>query len=88
MRTWLMLLGGLLLWAGHFFALYLIAEFWGDGRPARLAAAALTLLGLAANAALLLRLRRADTWVRRIGGTGALLAILAIAWQGLPLLLS
>ena len=24
MRTWLALLGGLLLWAGHFFALYLI----------------------------------------------------------------
>ena len=34
MRTWAILLGGLLVWAGHFFALYGIGEFAGSSAGA------------------------------------------------------
>lgn len=87
MRTWLALLGGMLLWAAHFFGLYLIAEFGGEGSFARLAGAALTMVCLAGAVMLALRLRRCVRWVRAIGYTGALLGFVAILWQALPLIL-
>ena len=52
MRTWLLLLGGLIVWAVHFFGLYAAGEIGGETTAARLAVLALTLLCLAANGAI------------------------------------
>ena len=92
MRSWLILLGGLLLWALHFFLLYAIGEFGGSGATARIAVGLLTLLLLAADLVLLVSiLRRRRTgfsgWRDQVGALGALLAAVAIVWQGLPALL-
>jgi hypothetical protein len=92
MRSWLILLGGLLLWAIHFFALYAIGEFATDGAVARLAVGLLTIIFFVADLLLFLRIRRRrrngfSQWRDQVGILGALLAAVAIAWQGLPALL-
>src|SRR3546814_13618413 len=46
MRTWALMLGGLLIWAAHFFALYGIGEFAGSSAGARATVAGLTILAL------------------------------------------
>lgn len=92
MRSWLVLLGGLLLWAIHFFALYAIGEFAADGMVARMAVGLLTLILFFANLLLLLWIRGRrrsgfSRWRDQVGMLGALLAAVAIVWQGLPALL-
>jgi len=93
MTSWLILLGGLLLWALHFFGLYAIGEFGNDDRTARIAVLSLTLVVLLADAALLARMLRRpgaagfSGWRDRFGIGGAILAALAICWQALPALL-
>src|SRR3546814_15712950 len=57
MRTWAILLGGLLVWAGHFFALYGIGEFAGESAASRGAVLLITASGLAVDAVLAWRLR-------------------------------
>lgn len=87
MKIWLLLLGGLLVWTVHFFGLYLIEEF-GGGRAAELLSFALTFICLGAITSMgvvLIKVR--EPWLRTIGLTGAVLGLIAVAWQGLPLLL-
>ena len=90
MRTWLILLGGMLVWALHFFGLYAIAEI----APHRAAVAALTLVCLGADVwflRIISRLRRDDpfaAWRRSVAGAGAGLSLLAVAWQALPALMA
>ncbi|BAK65578.1 hypothetical protein SLG_09030 [Sphingobium sp. SYK-6] len=94
MRGWLILLSGLVLWAGHFFLLYGIGEFWGEGIAPRIAVAILTLAALGIAAAIFLRLWRAapvdghERWRRQSTLGGLLLGGVAILWQALPALLS
>lgn len=88
MRTWLILLGGMLVWTAHFFGLYAIAEI----APQRAPVLALTMLCLGVDLWLLRaisRLRRDDpfaAWRRSVASAGAGLSLLAVAWQALPAL--
>jgi hypothetical protein len=92
MRSWLILLGGLLLWTVHFFLLYGIGEFAGASTASR--GAVLLLSGLALGALGLLArqplpLDRSDDFTRWRAGValgGLALSALAIAWQALPAL--
>lgn len=92
MRTWLLLLGGLIVWTVHLFGIYAAGEIWGHAPAARIAVTALTIAGLAANAGLILIAARrpADAgftgWVRSVALMGAGLSIVAICWQGAALL--
>jgi len=90
MRTWAILLGGLVVWAVHFFGLYAVAEI----APKPWLVAALTLACLAANLWLLLHVRRLTktdefhAWRRSVAMGGAGLSLLAVAWQALPALMA
>jgi len=94
MRSWAILLAGPILWAVHFFLLYGIGEFAGEGRSARLAVLALTGLGLALALLLTRLLLRApdgdpfEQWRTRLALAGLLLGGLAVLWQGLPAVLA
>lgn len=90
MRSWLILLAGLILWAIHFFLLYGTGEFGGDGGVARVAVVALTLLCLIAGGAAiraLVRAPRPDSyarWRNKSALLGLALGMIAIFWQALP----
>lgn len=92
MREWLFLLGGLIGWAVHFFALYIVASVFLTTPLARLLALLITLACLAGQGALLVALLRRDTgtqgrWLRAVALSGIGLSSVAIVWQGLPALL-
>lgn len=88
MRTWLILLGGLIVWTVHFFGLYAIGE--ADPRTAWVMA--LTALCLAANIWLLLHLLQMRsvehfaTWRRSVAIGGAGLSLVAVVWQSLAVM--
>ncbi len=92
MRFWLSLLGGLILWMAHFFAVYAVASLWPGTQFARILVAAVTVLGLAVGGWLSvkgLRQYRAATddvhrWSWSLALLGYALAGAAIAYQGLP----
>lgn len=99
MRSWLFLLGGLIVWAVHFLGVYGLASLGaviGDaGDPWALASVVgLTLACAAVDGVLaavaLRRLRaRMDPLDRFIAGGAAFaagLSLLAVLWQGLPVL--
>src|SRR3546814_6352997 len=73
MRTWALMLGGLLIWAAHFFALYGIGEFAGSSAGARATVAGLTILALGGVGIVAYRSRRRSTsddfngWSVRLG---------------------
>jgi uncharacterized membrane-anchored protein len=92
MRSWFIILAGLLLWFAHFMLLYAIGEFVGTGAAARLLVVAVTLVALALAAGFGWRLIRKqvsdplDAWRDRLG-LGALgLGTIGIVWQALPAL--
>lgn len=93
MGGWPTLLGGMLVWAAHFFALYAFGSIWGSSATARIATLAATALALAADALILVRILRQtppdefSRWTRSLGLTGCALAALAILWQALPALI-
>jgi uncharacterized membrane protein (DUF485 family) len=93
MRTWAELLGGLILWTVHFFALYIVASIWLTTPLARGLTLAITVACLGAVAFFLIRVqrRRAETpmdrWVQSVASLGLGIAGIAILWQGLPALL-
>lgn len=93
MRGWTFLLGGLIVWAVHFFALYGVASVLLTTMPARILTGLISLACLAADAWLFtaaLRARPADpveAWQRRIALTGTGLSAVAVVWQALPALL-
>lgn len=94
MRSWIVMLWGLLVWAAHFFALYGIAEFAGPSPGSRTAVVLLTALALALVALGAYRLRRCSTsgglagWSVRLGRGALSLSALAIVWQAFPAFLS
>ncbi len=98
MRRWALLLGGLVVWAAHFFALYGIASVWLQGPTAPVLVGVATLAALAVDGWLLWRtapakraravgIDREDRWIARVGFVGAALSALAVVWQGLPALI-
>lgn len=90
MKSWLILLGGLLVWSVHFFGLYAIAEI----APQAALVLALTLVCLAADIGLLLFIRRLPNgdafaaWRRSVAAIGTGLSVLAVCWQALPALVN
>jgi hypothetical protein len=95
MRAWFLLLGGMLVWTIHFFALYGFGSLFGTNQTARIATVLITLACLAANVAILvtcIRIARvADResvlgWPARLGAPVAVLSIVSVAWQGFPAL--
>lgn len=88
MKTWTVLLGGLLVWTVHFFGLYAIAEI----APSVGLVLALTLACLVTDLWLLLHLRAMssrdgfDAWRRSVALGGVALSLLAVGWQALPAL--
>lgn len=88
MRSWLILLGGMLIWTAHFFGLYAIAEI----APHPGLVLALTALCLGGDIWLLrtiARLPRDDpftAWRRSVAAAEAGLSLLAVSWQALPAL--
>ena len=96
MRAWAFLLGGLLVWAAHFFALYAVASILETSTLARLLTGLATLAGLTADIWLLRsalgNLRDGATgpteqWANSVAALGAGLSAVAVLWQGLPALI-
>lgn len=94
MKSWLILLSGLLIWAAHFFLLYGIGEFVGSGRGARIAVAVATFGAAGFITATGWRIfagRPADgfaAWRRHLALAGLFLGAVAIVWQSLPALIA
>ncbi|MBI1682911.1 hypothetical protein [Caulobacter hibisci] len=98
MNTWLSMLGGLILWAGHFLAAYAIASLADITEPEHHAPlgwllAILTLACAGAAATLALRALRASrrpglggVFVQRLSACASALATIAIIWQSAPFL--
>ncbi len=93
MRAWSFMLGGMIVWAIHFFALYIIASIFLTSTTSRILALLVTLACFAAAALLLVRATRpigveqADSfrrWQSYLAGLAASLALVAIFWQALP----
>lgn len=91
MRTWVILLGGLIVWFAHFLTLYAIGSVVGASDAGRTLVGIFTAFALAANALLLavsLRLRRgggsSSAAAGTLGALGAGLSVVAVIWQALP----
>ena len=88
MRTWVTLLGGLIVWALHFFALYAVGSIFLTTDLARgltivLTVACLGILGLVGLRTW--RGRHSDAagrWARVVALWGVLISAIAILWQG------
>ena len=93
MRAWAFMLGGMIVWAVHFFALYIVASIFLTSTTSRVLTVLITLVCLAAAGLLLQRSRRAirhegddafTRWQAYLAALTAALALVAILWQGLP----
>jgi ABC-type nickel/cobalt efflux system permease component RcnA len=93
-RTWAFLLGGLVVWTVHFFALYIVGSVWHSTLLARGLTLAITIGCLAAVIIQYLSVRRIqreaemDKWGRTVALAGLGVAGIAVIWQGLPALLA
>lgn len=94
MRSWTILLGGLLIWAAHFFLLYGIGEFAEASAVSRTAVLLLSAFALLADGLLARRVMltvRTDDFGRWHAGValgGVVLSALAVLWQTLPALIA
>ena len=92
MRNWTMLLGGLAVWAVHFFALYIVASVFLTTLVARVLTLMVSLACLGANGLLFRWVIGADPsgtdqWIRTMAPYAIALSTLAILWQALPAIL-
>lgn len=93
MRTWLLLLGGLIVWAANFLAIYVAVSIWPGTVLARVLALLLSAAGLAAAAFVIIRLRRwrgdqLTQWIGGVSAAGCALAALAMVYHGLTAVLA
>jgi hypothetical protein len=91
-RSWTMLLGGLVVWAVHFFALYSVASIFLTTPIARVLTLLVSLVCLGANGLLFWWVRRGDTaaadgWFSTMALYATSVSTLAILWQALPAIL-
>lgn len=89
MRAWLLITGGLIVWATHFIAIYAAASVFPGQAIARWMVLAATAAALGANASILyLSARRqgdqTDRWVRNIGQSVIGISTVAIIFQAAP----
>lgn len=96
MRKWTLLLGGLTVWAVHFFLLYAFVSIFPGTEIARVLTLVATIPALAANALLLWLVAgkrliassdHLDRWVLNVAAAGAILSLVAVLWQALPALM-
>ena len=93
MKSWFIMMGGLVLWAVHFFLLYLLAEFGGSGSGVRLAASLCTLAILGGAVWMFVAVRHKTSgdpfarWRRRAAMLALAFGGLGIVFQYLPILL-
>lgn len=92
MRGWLLIVGGLIVWAAHFVAIYAIASVFPGQAIARWLVLAASAAAIGANTAILwsTSARRNDPldgWARKTGRAGAALSLLAVVWQTAPAVL-
>lgn len=96
MKAWVFLLGGLLVWAAHFFAVYIIGSLFPGTELARWLVLTVTLFGVGIAARILffrLRSRGAehdalDRWLLMLSASAYALVIVGIVYQGLPAVLA
>ena len=97
MRVWLLLLGGLLIWTGHFFAIYAAASLFPGTLLAYYFTGGLTVIAAVAAAWLLWRTSRTmrdphleplTAWTNKFAAVGSGLALIAIFYQGAVALLA
>ena len=96
MRSWILLLGGWLVWTVHFFSLYAIASVFLTSTLSRILTLIVTVACAAANGLLLWRVFSAagragdelSRWIYILAGLAAIISLLAVLWQGLPALLA
>lgn len=92
MRAWAYMLGGMIVWTVHFFAIYIVASVFLTTTTARILTLLMTLVCLAADGWLMLRLRAPSggddfgEWMRKLALAGAGISAVAVLWQGLPAL--
>lgn len=93
MPGWRTMLGGLAVWAAHFFTLYALGSVFESAPPARFGSLVATIAAVIANLAILGALRRPSAapaddplafWMKSLGSLGARLSLVAVLWQGLP----
>ena len=93
MPGWRTMLGGLAVWAAHFFTLYALGSIFESTAPARFGSLVATVAAVIANLAILRALRRPSAglagdplarWMKSLGTLGAMLSLVAVLWQGLP----
>ena len=100
MARWLLMMGGLLIWAAHFLGVYVISSLGdvvatADAAAWRMAALGFSAVCVAAEAGFLLvvtgRARVAtgelEPFITAVGVTGGLVGLVGIAWQALPTVL-
>lgn len=93
MRRWAFALGGLIVWAAHFFLLYGIASIFPGTQLARVLTLVVTIPAVAADglllwaaAAMRMKEERADVaaWMVDLGGLAAAISLVAVIWQAMP----
>lgn len=94
MMKWLLLLGGLLVWAAHFFLLYAIASIFPGQSIARTLSITVTGIALVADALIIWhavarggRDSGLEKWTWQVALAGGLLSFIAVLWQGIPALI-
>lgn len=92
MRTWLFILSGLIVWTGHFFAVYFAASLFPGDVVAHWLTLAATVGALIALGAIFMRVWRRteqslERWASQFAALGAAIASIAVLWQGLPAIL-
>ena len=96
MAKWLFALGGLLVWAAHFFLLYAFSSIFPGSGLARVLSLVATIPALAADAILLVlatkkQLSGGDSeiqqWMNGLAGLSAAGSFVAVVWMALPAVL-
>lgn len=90
------MMGGLLVWTVHFFAIYIVASVFPGTDLARILTSLLTLAGLGADGYLLWWAAGAmkasgeevQHWKALIAAMSAAISFVAVLWQGFPVVLA